>query len=67
MTIEEREAFVGLLASLSAAISLLERTPNAKKAAASNNMFAQMIADYKRSLEHGRTTLKLSDLTQKLR
>lgn len=49
-----REAFVHTLASLAAAISLLERTPQAKKAAPSDKMFAQMIVDYKNALEAGR-------------
>ncbi len=52
-----RDAYVGVLASLAAAISLLERTPRAKKAAASNKMFDQMVADYKKALETGRAAL----------
>ena len=49
-----REALVRTLASLAAAISLLERTPKAKKAAPSDKMFDQMIVDYKNALEAGR-------------
>lgn len=49
-----REALVHTLASLAAAISLLERTPKAKKAAPSDKMFDQMIVDYKNALEAGR-------------
>lgn len=52
-----RDAYVGVLASLAAAISLLERTPRAKKAAASDKMFDQMIADYKKALKFGRAAL----------
>ena len=52
-----RDAFVAALASLAAAISLLERTPRSKKAAASDKMFDQMIVDYKKALEEGRAAL----------
>ncbi len=45
---------IGVMASLNAAISLLERTPSAKMAAPSGKMFKQMIVDYKRSLEEAR-------------
>lgn len=45
------DALMGVAASLRAAISLLERTPQAKKAAPSDKMFDQMIVDYKRSLD----------------
>ena len=50
-------ALVKVAASLAAAISLLERTPQAKKAAPSDKMFAQMIVDYKKALETGRGAL----------
>lgn len=53
-----RAALLCIAASLSAAISLLERTPKSKKAAPSDRMFDQMIADYKKSLEEGRLLLK---------
>ncbi len=52
-----RDAYVGVLASLAAAISLLERTPRSKKAAASDKMFDQMVADYKKALKFGRDAL----------
>ncbi len=52
-----REALIHTLASLAASISLLERTPRAKKAAPSDKMFDQMIADYKAALEQGRAAL----------
>lgn len=48
----ERDAFIGVLASLTAAISLLEA--GGKQAAPSNKMFEMMIADYKKALDIGR-------------
>lgn len=51
------EAHKGVLASLVAAVSLLERTPKAKKAAPSDTMFAVMLDDYRKSIEHGRAAL----------
>ena len=48
-------ASVDTAASLVAAISLLEK--GGKKAAPSNKMFDQMMADYRASLERTRTTL----------
>jgi hypothetical protein len=53
-----REPLIDVLAALAAAVSLLERTPQAKKAAPSDKMFAQMIADYKAALERGRAALR---------
>lgn len=50
-----REAFTQVLASLAAAISLLER--GGKKAAASDRMFEQMLNDYRAALEAGRAAL----------
>lgn len=50
-----REAAIGAVASLAAAISLLERSP--KTAAPSNKMFDQMLADYRASLEAARAAL----------
>jgi hypothetical protein len=47
------EALVTVAASLRAAISLLERTPQAKRGAPSDKMFSQMIRDYKKSLDAG--------------
>lgn len=49
----ERDAFIGVLASLTAAISLLEA--GGKRAAPSNKMFDVMIEDYKKALDIGRT------------
>lgn len=56
----EREALISVMASLAAAISLLERTPQAKKAAPSDKMFAQMLEDYKKSLAEARRTLAVT-------
>ena len=50
-----REVLIDVMASLDAAISLLERTP--KKAAPSDKMFDQMLADYRASLERARASL----------
>lgn len=46
-----REAAIGAAAALAAAISLLERTPKATKAAPSDRMFDQMLSDYRAALE----------------
>jgi hypothetical protein len=46
---EEADAAMGVAASLAAAISLLER--GGKKAAPSDKMFAQMLVDYRKSLD----------------
>jgi hypothetical protein len=53
-----RDAAIDAAASLAAAISLLERTPKAKKAAPSDRMFAQMLDDYRASLERARAALR---------
>lgn len=45
------------IASLAAAISLLERTPKAKKAAPSDRMFEQMLCDYRKALDEARAVL----------
>lgn len=50
------EALRDVVAALTAAISLLERSP--KKAAPSDRVFDQMLADYRRSLERGRAVLR---------
>lgn len=53
-----REVAVDIAASLAAAISLLERGGKAaKKAAASDKMFDQMMLDYKASLDRARAAL----------
>jgi len=59
-TITELEAaLIDAAASLAAAISLLERGgKTAKKAAASDKMFDQMLDDYRGSFERARATLK---------
>lgn len=60
--VEELEkTLVGVCASLAAAISLLERTPKAKKAAPSDKMFDQMLDDYRKSLEEARALLRLEN------
>lgn len=51
----ERDPFIRLLASLAAAISLLER--GGKEAAPSDKMFDQMLTDYRAALEAGRAAL----------
>lgn len=52
-----RDAIVHAVASLAAAISLLEHTPKAKKAAASDRMFDQMLTDYRGALDNARAAL----------
>lgn len=52
----ERDPFIRLLASLAAAISLLER--GGKEAAPSDKMFDQMLTDYRAALEAGRAALR---------
>lgn len=54
-------AIVGALASLAAAISLLER--GGKKAAPSDKMFKQMLSDYRKSLEEARAALTAEKVT----
>jgi hypothetical protein len=49
-----REAVMIACAALAASVSLLQRTPSAKRAAPSNKMFAQMLRDYERALEQAR-------------
>lgn len=55
MVLVPRGILMGLMASLEAAISLLER--GGKKAAPSNKMFDQMLADYKKDLDAARAML----------
>lgn len=52
-----RSAIVHAVASLAAAISLLERTPKAKKAAPSDRMFDQMLDDFRKALDEARREL----------
>jgi hypothetical protein len=62
-----REAFMQVLASLVAAVSLLKGGGKAaKKAAPSDKMFDQMILDYERAIEQGRTALAQSDAERSL-
>lgn len=61
----DNTALVDVAASLAAAISLLERGgKSAKKAAASDKMFDQMLADYRASLERARTALASREAPQ---
>lgn len=54
-----RNVSIGVMASLAAAISLLERGGKAaKKAAPSDKMFDQMLIDYKSALERARKALE---------
>lgn len=54
------DAIIGVMAALAAAISLLERTPQSKKAASSDRMFDQMLVDYRKALDDGRAALSSS-------
>jgi hypothetical protein len=56
---ELEEVAVDVMASLAAAISLLER--GGKKAAASDKMFAQMLVDYNASLDRARAALWMAE------
>jgi hypothetical protein len=49
------DALMGLMSSLAAAISLLERS--GKKAAPSDKMFDQMLVDYRKNLNAARASL----------
>lgn len=61
----DNTALVDVAASLAAAISLLESGgKSAKKAAASDKMFDQMLADYRASLERARTALASREAPQ---
>lgn len=52
------DALMGTAAALAAAISLLERTPAARKSAPSDTMFRMMLDDYRKALEAARSVLK---------
>jgi hypothetical protein len=54
-----RDVFMEVLASLVAAVSLLKA--GGKKAAPSDKMFDQMILDYERAIERGRSAIAQSD------
>jgi len=58
--VPQRDTMLAVVASLAAAISLLERTTRAKKAAPSDKMFDQMLADYRKALANARDALALS-------
>jgi hypothetical protein len=51
-----REVLLDTTASLVASVSLLER--GGKKAAPSDNMFSQMLVDYKNSIDRARAALE---------
>jgi hypothetical protein len=51
----ERKPLVVVTAALAAAISLLERTPNAKSAAMSDTAFDIMLSDYNKALNYARS------------
>lgn len=55
--IDHVEAVKGACAALAAAISLLERTPKAKKAAPSDTMFDMMLDDYRSALDTARAAI----------
>ena len=55
-SIEARKTIIDLLASLTAAHSLLSRSP--KLAAPSDRIFDKMLEDYAASIERGREALK---------
>lgn len=56
--VKSDKVLIRALASLAAAISLLERVPKAKKAAPSDKVFEQMLIDYRNALEAGRTFIR---------
>jgi hypothetical protein len=61
----KQDAFMQVLASLVAAVSLLKNSGKAaKKAAPSDKMFDQMILDYEKAIEQGRDALAQSDAEQ---
>lgn len=56
-----KEALMSTVAHLAAAISLLERTTESKKAAPSNKMFDVMLSDYRKALVVGRDAIAAID------
>ncbi len=52
-----RDDCVAVIASLAATISTLERTKNARKAVASDQMFWIMLDDYRKALRAGRAMI----------
>lgn len=59
--IDTHDVLMGVTAALAATISLLERTPQAKKAAPSDTMFAMMLDDYRAQLAKARAYFGGSD------
>lgn len=54
--VTQRDLFISTLASLCAAVSLLEN--GGKKAAASDKMFFQMLKDFNKTIETARQSLR---------
>lgn len=54
MLVVPRDDAVNVVASLAAAISIIERTPQARKAAMSDTAFVIMLDDYTKALAAGR-------------
>lgn len=55
-----RDDAIAVVASLAATISIIERTPQARKAAMSDKAFGIMLADYHKALAKGRAMLSAS-------
>lgn len=55
-----RDEAIDVVASLAAAISIIERTPQARKAAMSDKAFSIMLDDYTKALAKGRAMLAAS-------
>lgn len=55
-----RDDVIGVVASLAATISVIERTPQARKAAMSDKAFGIMLDDYTKALAKGRAMLSAS-------
>ena len=55
-----RDDAIGVVAALAATISIIERTPQARKAAMSDKAFGMMLADYTKALAKGRAMLSAS-------
>lgn len=55
-----RDDAIGVVASLAATISIIERTPQARKAAMSDKAFGIMLDDYTKALAKGRAMLSAS-------
>ena len=55
-----RDDAIAVVASLAATISIIERTPQARKAAMSDKAFGVMLDDYTKALAKGRAMLSAS-------